>query len=526
MTKAVLVFPPFVKPFCIPVGISYLKAYAEKHVKDVKIDCLDLNQTFHDIVLRHYESKPEAEDFVEAFKFFKENRNVNFDLEEAKKHHKNFLPVLNNIYAKYVSFFKEMLNGQRKMNNLIKRLGQIIVKQKPDVVGFSVNHDLQWHLALILGLILKQRNIKVVFGGSFFSTNPEKKFVPLMMDYLITGEGENSFTELIKAIKEKKELDNVPGLIYVKDNELKINAPKLIDNLDEIPFPDYSWLNPREYFTPKPVLPILTSRGCYWRKCAFCTHHKNFLGYRQRSIQRVIDELKFHKATGVSYFNFVDEMISASRFEQVAEGINEQGLDINYIGMAKPTKEFTYDIFKKMYNSGCRMMLWGVESGNQRVLDLINKGTNVEDIQKVLQDCARAGIKNHVFLIFGFPTENLEELKDTLNFVYNNKDVIHCVHKGPFALEAGSYIFEHPEEFGISQIHDADKLLNKYRYDVDSGLSCDEKEHYSLKYADFCESFSCLGNFIGSLREHALILYSERAEEINKLERNVHFLPK
>ncbi|MBN1644914.1 radical SAM protein [Candidatus Woesearchaeota archaeon] len=526
MTNVVLILPPFVKPFCIPVGISYLKSFAEKFLPDVKIKCLDLNSVFHDIVLKYYENKPEAEDFIKAFDFFKNTRNSDFDFDDLKKHSAVFLPVLNNIHAKYVSFFQEMINGKRHMNRLAKTLASMILKQRPDIVGFSVNHDFQWHISLVLGLILRNKGVKVVFGGNFFSVNGEKKFFPAAMDFAIVGEGENSFVELLKAIENNSGLDSVPGLIYIKDNKIVNNEPKPLTNLDEIPLPDYSWFNPREYFTPKPVLPILTSRGCYWRKCAFCVYHKNFLGYRQRSIQNVVDELRFHKKCGIDCFNFVDEMISAQRFEQIADEIKKQEININYIGMAKPTSDFTYEIFKKMFDSGCRMMLWGVESANQRVLDLINKGTVVNDIKKVLEDCAKAGIKNHVFLIFGFPTETKEELLDTLNFVYQNKDVIHCVHKGSFALEAGSEIFNNPEKYCISFIHNKDKILNKYRYDVNRGVKYSEKEHYSLKYAEFCESFNPLGGFIGSLREHALIIYSDRAKDFNRLKRNVHFLPK
>lgn len=526
MNKVVLVFPPFVKPFCIPMGISYLKSYTEKYLNGVKVKCLDLNSVFHEMLLIHYENNPSAEEFVKAFKFFKQTREINFDLVQANKNAVVFLPILNNVYARYVSFFIEMLNGKRKMNNLIKKLCSIILNQKPDVVGISISYDMQWHLSLIIGLILKQRGVKVVFGGNFFSTNTINKFFPLSMDYAVVGEGENSFVELLKAIKNNSSVDDVPGVVHVKDNKIVINEPKPLIDLDEIPFPDFSWFNPREYFTPKPVLPVLTSRGCYWRKCAFCIHHKNFLGYRQRSIKNVIDELRFHSKCGVKYFNFVDEMISAQRFEQIADEIIKEELNIKYIGMAKPTKDFTYSIFKKMYDSGCRMMLWGVESANQRVLDLINKGTNVSDIKNALEDCARAGIKNHVFLIFGFPTETYDELMDTLRFVQDNKDILHCVNKGPFALEAGSEIFDNPEKFSITRIHDREKILNKYKYETSKGLSYDEKEHYSLRFASFCESFNALPIYMGSFREHALIVYSEKLEEFDRLKRDIHLLPK
>jgi len=526
INRVVFVFPPFVRPFCMPVGISYIKSYAEKHLPDIKFKCLDLNSVFHDMIFEHYKNNNSAKDFVDAFNFFKNNREINFDLKDAEKHSSVFLRVLNNVYSKYASFFSEMINGKRHLNNLMKRMCRIVLKQKPDVVGISVNYDLQWHFSLVMGLILKQRGVKVVFGGNFFSTLSNKKFFPLSMDFAVIGEGENSFVEVIKSLNKNSSVDDVPGVMFWKNNSVIVNNPKPLENLDSIPFPDYSWFNPREYFMPRPVLPILTSRGCYWRKCAFCVHHKNFLGYRQRSVENVIDELRFHLSCGLRYFNFVDEMISAQRFEQISDAVKKNNLNINFIGMAKPTKDFTYDIFKKMFDAGCRMMLWGVESGNQRILDLIDKGTKVEDMKKVLEDCSRAGIKNHVFLIFGFPTETYDELLDTLKFVKSNKDVLDCVNKGPFALQAGSEVFANPAKFGITNIHNKNKVLNRYKYDVRSGLSFDEKENFAVKFADFCESFNALPVYMGSCREHALIVYSEKLEEFNKFKRNVHFLPK
>jgi len=525
MTNAVLVFPPFVRPFSIPAGISYLKSYAAKFLPDVKVKCLDLNSVFHEGLLAHYANNSSAKEFIDSFNFFK-TKSLDFDLKKAKGHAGVFLPVLDNIYDKYVGIFSQMLAKGSGLNNLAKKLALVILKHKPDIVGFSVNHDKQWHLSLVLGILLRSKGVKVVFGGNFFSTRAEAKFFPMAMDYALVGEGEKGFVELLKAVKNNSGFDSVPGLVYVRGNSVVSNEPEPIRDLDSIPFPDYSWFNPREYFSPLPVLPVLTSRGCFWRKCAFCIHHKNFLGYRQRSVENVVDEIKGYVNQGVRHFNFIDEMVSSVRFKQLADAFTREKLSINYFAMAKPTKDFTFEVFKKMFESGCRMILWGLESANQRVLDLINKGTNVEDIRKVLAEASRAGIRNHVFLIFGFPTETEEELRDTLNFVYDNRGVISGVHKGPFALEYGSQIFFNPEKFGISNIYDRDRILNKYKYDVDKGMSYNEKELFSRKFAGFCESFCPLGNYMSACREHALVIYSERPGDFDKLERNVHLLPK
>jgi hypothetical protein len=115
---------------------------------------------------------------------------------------------------------------------------------------------------------------------------------------------------------------------------------------------------------------------------------------------------------------------------------------------------------------------------------------------------------------------------DTVKFVYDNRDVIHSALKGPFTLEFGCPVFNDPEKFGITKIHNKEKVLNKYDYEVNKGMTLAEKEKYCLEFAPFFESFNPLTFYMGSSREHALIVYSEKAEEFDKLKREVHLLPK
>ena len=104
-----------------------------------------------------------------------------------------------------------------------------------------------------------------------------------------------------------------------------------------------------------------------------------------------------------------------------------------------------------MAKSGCKYLLWGLESASQRVLDLMDKGTKPEDVSKLMKNAHAAGIANHVFMICGFPTETEDEFAQTIKFLDDHKDYIYAVHRGTFSLEPESPIFEHQERFGIKR---------------------------------------------------------------------------
>jgi radical SAM superfamily enzyme YgiQ (UPF0313 family) len=143
--------------------------------------------------------------------------------------------------------------------------------------------------------------------------------------------------------------------------------------------PDFSDTDPRRYFSPESLVPLLLSRGCYWRRCTFCVHYRSAgLTYRMHSMDFAIEMLRGFVAKGIRHFAFIDEMISPPHFIRLARAIKEAGLDIAYYALTKPNDEFTAEHLLVMAESGCKYLLWGLESGNQRVLDLMDKGTKVE----------------------------------------------------------------------------------------------------------------------------------------------------
>ncbi len=168
----------------------------------------------------------------------------------------------------------------------------------------------------------------------------------------------------------------------------------------------------------EPIYPIQTTRGCYWKRCTFCNHYKTVGGsYQLRTMDSLMSELRRHIDSGVRHFTFVDDIISPARFNNMSKAILEAKLDLRYYAMTRPMKHFSRETLQRMYDAGCRFILWGIESGSQRVLDLMEKGTIVAEVEKCLELSASVGIKNHVFVICGFPTETREEFQETLDFL-------------------------------------------------------------------------------------------------------------
>jgi anaerobic magnesium-protoporphyrin IX monomethyl ester cyclase len=164
-----------------------------------------------------------------------------------------------------------------------------------------------------------------------------------------------------------------------------------------------------------------------------------------------------------------------------------------------------------MYESGCRYILWGIESGCQRILDLIDKGTSAADNEEILKAAHEVGIRNHVFIISGFPTETRAEFQVTLDFLARHKADIASVHRGPFQLEKDSLVFDHPERFAISR-----SWLRPgggvYDFECASGMTQQQARQALGENMLFLRSFANSAPQQGDFRfrDHALLLYSRQ----------------
>ena len=267
---------------------------------------------------------------------------------------------------------------------------------------------------------------------------------------------------------------------------------------------------------PSPVLPYLSSRGCPWRRCAFCTHQKTYLEYREEDAALTAERIALlHAKHAVSHFALVDEMIHPHRLERLSSNLTRNGTKVFWSAYAKPTKRFTSKLLEKAYRSGLRVLMWGLESGSGRVLGLMRKGTKIEEISRALDTAHEAGIGNLAFVLFGFPTETKSEWRDTLHLLELNRDRIDALSKSQFVLLEGSDVFLNPARYGISRIIDRplrDPVSIAYDYEVTEGLS---QEEARTEMRETLPLLASIGRspYFGQFRDHLLIFASQASPD-------------
>lgn len=343
------------------------------------------------------------------------------------------------IYSKY-------LFGRGGKNNSFHRL-----------VGISIARSSQIISALVLARLIKekQKGVFIVFGGPMVAYMEEavKNFPRVfdLVDCFIKGEGELPLWKLAKNLDKRKTLLKLPQLIMRGSVEPVSKPAKDVLPGKEFPLPDFSDIDLGQYFSSQKCLPYSASRGCYWNKCVFCSLNSSYGGYRQAQTAKVSKEIKvLSKRYGCKIFYFVDECVHPDRLNKIAESFIKNSLGIFWVVEARPEKGFSPGVFKKAYLSGCRLISWGIESGSEKVLALINKGTDLRQASFVLRNAHKADIWNNAYFILAFPGENHNDLKATVNFILKHKRYLDSVNPGPLYIQRHSHLFNHPELFNIS----------------------------------------------------------------------------
>jgi hypothetical protein len=238
-------------------------------------------------------------------------------------------------------------------------------------------------------------------------------------------------------------------------------------------------------------------------------------------VNRVVDEIEHHFSNGHSYFQFVDEMIGPERLRLISREIIRRKLKVFFYGTLRPSADFNLETLQLMHRAGWRYVIWGVESCNRRVLKLVNKGTSRKTICNTLNASKDAGIRNHVFMFMGFPSETPDELFDTMQFFYDHQDCIHQVHSGVFKLCEGTEIFLNPEKFDI-EIIPKDVRRCDYTVVYKKGTTSKKAGSYLLYYNNkFLNEFALAPAF-GKLRDHALLHYAKvPLEDYEKVRKKV-----
>ncbi|GAA2295882.1 hypothetical protein GCM10010149_50230 [Nonomuraea roseoviolacea subsp. roseoviolacea] len=349
-----------------------------------------------------------------------------------------------------------------------------------DVVGISVVYRGQVYPALALArwLRLRRPEARILLGGPFFTSHRDRlRHHPWpfdLVDAFVVYEGERPLVSYLDHLDTGEPLDGIPGLIFRRDGHVRQTGMPRPVAAKDLPTPDFDGLPLRDYLMPAPVLPLLASRGCYWN-CAFCTHHHIYGdSYRVRPVELIGRDLAtLAERHGCRHVYFVDESMSPKLLRHISRAITQSGADLRWGCETRMERSLTRDDFRLAHESGCRVLSFGMESANQRVLDLMNKGISVATIERVIGDCAEVGIKAHVMCIIGFPGETEEEAQETIDFTAAHRSRIDLLDFSVFCLNRHSPIERSPDTFGVTAIrelvpgHDFEERL---AYEAKAGL--------------------------------------------------------
>lgn len=397
-----------------------------------------------------------------------------------------------------------------------------IVEMNPGITGISINYYCQLIPGLTLAAMIKKslEETVIVLGGGlicFFEDQWQVlRSFSAIVDAFIPFEGEIPLHQLIGALKKNKNLSKIPGVLYFEGSTVKFNLPESPPDPASLPPPDYDGLPLAKYLSPEIVLPILSSRGCYWGRCAFCSHaHLYRRRFRKRAVQQVIGEMKrLSRRFDTVNFYFTDEAIIPAFSRELAEEIQKSCLPYRWFGEIRFESVLDKEMIRILADGGCCMLMFGLESGEKRILNLMNKGTEPKIASKILRMCKKAGIRTFVMFFAGFPTETLEEAEKTVKFIENHEDCINQIAFTNFVLEKCSPIYANPTKYGILEIklyaNEDLKIYASYR--VTEGLTGKEAVAFLDEVKDRPKIHALIDSHLLS-RSHLIFLPIEREEE-------------
>ncbi len=321
---------------------------------------------------------------------------------------------------------------------------------KYDLVGISSDTP-RFNAAIELGQKIRARGIPVVFGGYHATFLDDEAINKGAADFVIRGEGEYSFLDLVEKLNSGGDLSHIGGLTYRPNGGIKRNAPaELIRNLDELPFPTRSMFAEDRYlstFDDRRMATVLTSRGCPF-DCYFCASSR-FAGlkWRKRSLESVFTELEELIGQGYSSFIFIDDNFTLSyrRTMDFCDEVTSRKWDIRWWCFSRVDSVVKHpDMVKRMAEAGNRSVFLGLESGNQDTLDYFQKRTTLEMQEKAVRILRDNGIRIFGSFILGELHETRRMIKETIRFAKKLKpDTCQFSLLTPYP---GSRLFQQMEE--------------------------------------------------------------------------------
>jgi len=362
-----------------------------------------------------------------------------------------------NIYVKENNIFK-YLKGipNKKINQNIFYIMKDVNFKNVAIVGISLFDRGTLFFGLHIAKFIKETypNIKIVLGGPYCYFENEKILEEFnFVDYVVIGQGESALEMMFNNYKCKGFEKHVPNLMYKFGNRISFTF-KEEKSIEDASCP-YFIIKSKDLISSDGNnnlstlgLPYQISRGCVHR-CAFCGQG-SLERFESKSIEKVYRDLKTLKESyGISQFYFADNSLNSigrEKLIKLCNSIKELNIEWNALFHLSNLKKEDFILMKE---SGCKELMWGLESGSPKILELMNKTMNLNEIKNILNWSSDAGIKNKVFIIVGFLQETSKDIEKTLTYLEECDKHIDKVQISAFQLTNNTLIYNNPSYYNI-----------------------------------------------------------------------------
>ena len=350
---------------------------------------------------------------------------------------------------------------------------EAVARHAPDVVLLSVPFPGSVYAAFRIAQTIKAHapHVRVVLGGGFVNTELRELSEPRVfdfVDYVTLDAGERPVLAVLAHVQGQRGLERLVRT-FVRDEQGRvrwINWPEPDVPFAEVGTPTWDGLPLQHYLSLLDMLnpmhrlwsdgrwnKLTIAHGCYWKKCSFCDVSLDYISrYETASAELLVDRIEQIIAeTGQTGFHFVDEAAPPKVLKALAEELLRRKVQISWWGNIRFEKTFTPELADLLAQSGCIAMSGGLEVASDRLLKLMKKGVSVNQVAQVTKGFTDAGILVHAYLMYGFPTQTVQDTVDALEYVrqlFENG----CIQSGffhRFVCTVHSPVGQNPEEYGV-----------------------------------------------------------------------------
>jgi len=316
---------------------------------------------------------------------------------------------------------------------------EVIREKRPEVVGITAMTFTLIDVIKTTRLVKSvDENTKVVLGGPHVYIFPNETIDLEGVDYLVLGEGEEVFKELLDHMDDHKKLRSIKGLVFREDGKTVNTEPRpLIDNLDSLPHPARYLVPYKKYsslvLSRIPITTTITSRGCPYR-CTFCARPHLGKKFRARSAKNVVDEIEECTRMGIYGFLVYDDTFTVNRDRviEICEELRKRKLDVEWDIRAR-VDTIDEELLKTLKMAGCRGIHYGVEAGTEKTLKVLNKKITISKTEEIFSLTKKNRIRTLGYFMIGNPGETKEDIFETIRLMKKlDPDYVHITILTPF----------------------------------------------------------------------------------------------